>query len=171
MKLLASVLALTLASAPASALAATPWQVNVPAHLQLVKALRSRGVAVSWGSRYCDGKNSGTYNSTTRTIKICSRGNQWTVDDLDTLRHEAIHVLQDLRDCKLGNLALHRLTDDGQLERILNSTNLNTQAIINAYAVRGASRHVILLELEAWGGASTTTASDIAEILENVSCK
>ena len=171
MKFLATVLALTLASAPASALAATPWQLNVPAHLQLVKALRGHGVAVSWGSRYCDGKNNGTYNSRTRTIKICRRGNQWTASSLNTLRHEAIHVLQDLRDCRLGNLALHRLTDDDQLEQLLNSTNLNTQAIINAYAARGASRQVILLELEAWGGASTTTASDITEMLENASCK
>lgn len=169
MRLLATVLALTLATTPASA--TTPWQVNVPAHLQLVKALRSRGVAVDWGLRYCDGNNSGTYNARTRTISICTNGNQWTADNFDTLRHEAIHVLQDLRDCNLGNLALHRLTNDDQLAQLLSSTDLNPEAIINAYAARGASEHVILLELEAWGGASTTPASDIAKILENVSCK
>lgn len=168
MRFFAALLALTLAAAPASA---TTWETNVPAHQRLVNVLRSRGVTVDRGTQYCDGKNNGTYNARTRSIRICSNGNQWSEDNFDTLRHEAIHVLQDLRDCNLGNLALHRLTNDDQLAQLLSGTDLNVQAIIDAYAARGASEHVILLELEAWGGASTTPADAIANILQNVSCK
>jgi hypothetical protein len=167
MKFLAALLAISLIASPVSAAA---WKTNVAAHQRLVKALRYRGVTVNWGLQYCDSKNSGTYNSRTSSIHICTKGDLWSDENFDTLRHEAIHVLQDLRDCNIGNLVLHRLTNNDQLAELLTHTNLDVKQIINAYASRGANAHIIFLELEAWGGASTTSADAIANVLENVSC-
>lgn len=88
----------------------------------------------------------------------------WTDNDYDTLRHEVVHLIQD---CKDGR-------GDGSLETILTQEELSEfavqvlgedviNAIIEAYAKRGADRNTIINEIEAFAMARAIPADKIAE--------
>ena len=78
-------------------------------HVHLYNTLESVGVTVLINEpKYCDGRIDGSYSSRDRILNVCqdnatymNREVDWTANDLDTLRHEAHHVIQD---CYLGTL-------------------------------------------------------------------
>jgi len=76
-------------------------------HLPLRRALSDAGVRVEINPRDCDASVAGFYQVTERgpRLAVCqdnrgrgSRQVDWTANDLDTLRHESWHLLQDCRD-------------------------------------------------------------------------
>ena len=89
----------------------------------------------------------------------------WTDNDLDTLRHEAQHVIQD---CMVGGLGDMRsdtyFTHDELVEFLAKSslTQDNIENIIQTYAADGASEEVIIMELEAFSVAADVDAASIA---------
>ena len=73
-------------------------------HQYLFRTLQANGVTLTVNNHiHCrDGDASGVYHTRTGVLAICQNNRQkageqvaWTQDDLDTLRHEAHHVVQD----------------------------------------------------------------------------
>ena len=151
-------------------------------HIELIDTLEDLGITVSINEkRYCGraGNNvAGFWMGSEQLFVICQQAIRnskfpvWTGevvmasdDVLDTIRHEAHHVIQD---CKDGSL-------NGELQPYMNATNLETflshyedwkeNHIAKQYAQSGASPHVIRLEIEAWAVADLITAPAIQEVL------
>lgn len=92
----------------------------------------------------------------------------WTENDLDSLRHEAHHVVQDCLDGNIADENLVLFFDEAKDHRAFVKNGLSPQmiqAIIKSY-----SKEVVLLELEAFAVAANVDASDIADAVETF-CK
>ena len=114
-KLAATALAATAALAPQAALAENietlrgGYRYLDQEHKVLVNAITRAGVTiqVNVGSS-CEGGHDGVYMPQDRILAVCQDNApsihwsevQWTANDLDTLRHEAVHLLQD---CNAGD--------------------------------------------------------------------
>jgi len=151
----------------ASASYATPTRTSVPegsldAHAVLVEAIERQGVDFVVNHPFCQERPSvnGFYSSEARVLVVCNdryteenTDPQWTANDLDTLRHEAQHLIQD---CMIGGLAdsrLHPVYKDpiGLAYGILGSDRM--QGINTLYRQNGADNETILLEWEAFAVA------------------
>ena len=93
-------------------------------HRNLVRALQSVGVTVTTNDpRYCDEGTSGSWIPDEKVLSICQddavtqNGKMlpWTDNDLDTLRHEAHHVVQDCAYLGLYDGKLKTLFDEETL--------------------------------------------------------
>ena len=130
-------------------------------HTQLGNAIRSTGVVLNFNSLECNDKDAmGWYWSVGNEMVICqenrfnfsTREVQWTEEDLDTLRHEAQHLVQDCmdgaRNGRLGSvyqdpIALAKNTlSQGQVKWI-----------VKEYTDANVPEHVIVMELEAFSVA------------------
>ena len=172
-----------LGTAPAMALDA--------GHRQLIDTLEASGVYFGINPpQVCDVEKTDEsyhgvyfYSDTNQTplLAVCQdfggQGEEtvWTDNDLDTLRHESIHFIQDC----IGN------TVDGELDRIYDgpggysAIEFNTmdivgalgyeqaQSIITRYEENGADEDVIALELEAFYLAASQEASTIADVMSH----
>ena len=90
----------------------------------------------------------------------------WTSNDLDTLRHEAQHLIQD---CNAGRIAdadvalLFVASEElFSFVRGAGLTNDQVQSIIDTYREIGASEEVILQEIEAFAVAMSVNPTNIA---------
>lgn len=184
-QLLVSVMTLgLLGTAPAMALDA--------GHRQLIDTLESSGVYVGINPpQICDKVKTdksyhGVYffsdSNQTPLLGVCQdyggqgEETEWTENDLDTLRHESIHFIQDCIGDSIDG-ELDRIYDGpGGYSRIEFSTMdivsalgyERAQSIISTYEQNDADEIVIALELEAFYLASTQEASDIAEVMSYV---
>lgn len=162
----------------ASTAGAAPTTNSVSDHVQLVEALENAGVTVVLNSpQFCDPNTSGLYASYQRFIVICQenaedpyRDQGWTAYDLDTLRHEAHHVVQD---CIAGGLAdnnFGNLFDGDEFEEFVRGslTAGEIDWIITNYGSQG--QEVILNELEAFATAKVIGPETISEVITEV-CK
>lgn len=116
----------------------------------------------------------GIYASTHRTLAVCANGRlptEFTPDEQDTLRHEAIHLSQDC----MG------VAFDGELETTRNLTSvfgmvaaasdrLDFGKIENSYRLRGSGDMTVLMEFEAWSGAMLMTNKEVAGLVQR-SCR
>jgi len=88
---------------------------------------------------------------------------EWTANDLDTIRHETIHAIQD---CKVGENSDQVLApianDIRNVVRALGPDKANR--IYQVYRERGADHETILLEWEAFYAAETLTATQIEQL-------
>ena len=119
----------------------------------------------------CDGDNDGSYYPHSADFVVCqdeAKGTaetKWTANDLDTLRHEAFHVLQDCMDGFEDNSTLAPYTGSPKaLANMLAGSSYTLpqiKAIANSYEEQGASKHVVVLELEAFAAADSLTAKQI----------
>jgi len=152
----------------ASASLASPEQASVPegsldAHAVLVQAIEAQGVDFIVNHEFCDENPNvmGFYSSKAAVLVVCNdrfeRGvnedPQWTANDLDTLRHEAQHLIQD---CMVGGLQdqrLHPVYRDpiGLAYGVLGSERM--EGINSLYRQNGADNATILLEWEAFSVA------------------
>ena len=131
-------------------------------HGQLGNTIKSTGVVLKFNPMECNERDSfGWYWSGGNEMVICQENRsrystaevQWTEEDLDTLRHEAQHLVQDCMDGsqngRLGSvykdpIALAKdVLSRGQIENI-----------IDAYTEQGASEHIVIMELEAFSVAA-----------------
>lgn len=145
-------------------------------HRLLWNTLESAGVRIIVNDHdACNGNyGGGMYISALRTLHICQENGllpnvqvDYTHEDLDTLRHEAQHVVQDCID-GLGDNSLVNLFDEDELIEFLGNSTLTAEqmkGIIAAYKENGASDKVIILELEAFAVANDISAKRISSAI------
>ena len=135
------------------------------AHVRLAQAVIDAGVRVYVNHEYChrdhgEGTLYGFYSGEARAMLICpenadkgDRGTEWTEEDYDTLRHEAVHLVQDCMDGKLDHQLQAFTKDPVQtgLELLGPADMIKIQEI---YLARGQSQHVVRMEWEAFGIAA-----------------
>ena len=152
---------------------------TVDDHVVLRNTLENIGVRVVLNSpTMCDDETAGAYASYQRVVFVCQENAKvmyhdggWTDYDLDTLRHEAHHVIQDCLDGGIGDNTFANLFDDEQdFEEFVRSALTDDQIdwVVKTYSSEGSD--VILNELEAFAAAAAVKPSTIAEALSN-SCK
>ena len=160
-----------------SALPATAGDINnIEQHRRLRNSLQQAGITVVINSpTYCDGETAGLYASFQRLMVICQERARapykeigWTPYDLDTLRHEAHHVVQYCNMALLGDNEFDNLFDENKLsafvKRALSEKEIDW--IIMSYGHQ--SEDVILAELEAFAVAKSVDAGTIADAVDNL---
>ena len=118
------------------------------------------------------GSFNGRYISAQRRLDVCQDNYtpytqaQWTPNDLDTLRHEAHHVLQDCNG-KPFDSQLNKFFPTGDYQEFVSSVLTQDQInkIVDSYRLGGASDYVIELELEAFSVAQSVSAHVIGDKL------
>ena len=146
-----------------------------PAHVQLVQAITNAGVSVqvNVGSN-CDSGSDGVYFPQRGILAVCQDNApqahwsevRWTANDLDTLRHEAVHLLQDChaQDGVGGYSRLWFSNDDARIEFVVDALDMDKiEWIIDTYAESGANEFEIKAELEAFSIAEVISPSLIAQ--------
>ena len=140
-----------------------PQEGSLEAHAVLVEAIERQGVDFVVNHDFCD-ENPGVmgfYSSHAQVLVVCNdryvKGEnedpQWTANDLDTLRHEAQHLIQD---CMVGGLAdsrLHPVYRDpiALAYEVLGGEDM--QGINRLYRGNGADTETVILEWEAFSVA------------------
>jgi len=163
--LTAALLATTVTASAAPALAIDP------AHAQLLQAVQQRGIKLYNDADLCEAQPhlDGFYHGPSRALVICAEGS-WedlNANDLDTIRHETVHFIQDCANDSIdGNLQL--ILKPGVAENLLRGTGLPPEAITRTYTENGKAQHVPI-ELEAFGVARAHSAKTITKAL-NVFC-
>ena len=143
-------------------------------HKYLWEAIQSVGVTTVINSpRYCSGDASGIYDSGRAIMAICQDNARafghevaWTQNDLDTLRHEAHHLIQDCNVGRIGDAQMGRMFSSGDdLEAFVRGalTNRQIKGIAEVYRANGANNRVVLIELEAFAVAESVSAERIAD--------
>ena len=143
-------------------------------HKRLYDTIHSFGVRVVINHpKYCVDSVDGSYHSYERILSICqdnadysNRETDWTANDLDTLRHEAHHMIQD---CALGGLGDAQLSllfgDMTQAKAFVQSVLPESQQRrlmgLDTYSGHNAYRQMI--ELEAFATAAAISPTDITE--------
>ena len=147
-------------------------------HRALISTIEETGVRVYVNPSVCakeEGVN-GFYISNGGVFVVCqdnasSDGKEvkWTSNDLDTIRHESVHLLQDCIDGR-GNNTLHAIIPK-TLDRMVAAFQIlgsDAIKIINRYRSRGASDVEINMELEAFSFARAVPASEIEKKVRQV---
>ena len=145
-------------------------------HKNLWETLGKLGVETHINNpEMCDGDNDGAYYPHNGDFVVCQDNatgtteTTWTANDLDTIRHEAFHVLQDCLDGFEKNSTLTPYhSPDGLVDFLTNSSlSVNqVESIANHYRSQGADNHVVFLELEAFAAADSLSATAIANLLK-----
>ena len=149
----------------------TPQAKADQLHADLANTLIRHGVSIQLNNHSCfdpHNKINGYYQGKNRLIVICNQHRQyvhqtdapWTPGDLDTLRHEAQHFIQD---CVLGSRHDHIL---GPLYKqpvkfaldILG--RVRAEEIVKTYQSHGANKQVLVLELEAFAVAALNNPAE-----------
>ena len=141
-------------------------------HETLWNTLQDAGVKVVANADDCKDDFHGYYNRREVRLVVCQDNGRpggaqvaWTANDLDTLRHEAHHVIQDCMLGGLGDMRSDTYFSHDRLREFLTKSSLtanNMENIIKSYSEDGASEEVIIMELEAFAVASDVDASTIA---------
>ena len=141
---------------------------SIEAHVELVEALQRNGVTVSVNPEACGNRDAmGFYVSSRDWLVVCQDNAvpggplvDWTANDLDTLRHEAQHFIQD---CVAGDAGDNALTPVYNSPSALAQEHLGPEAVANiteTYRAGGASDLVLLLEYEAFAVAALNIPLD-----------
>ena len=169
----AFILPLSIGGAPAPE--AKAWGLAVDGgHNQLVGAIRSTGIQFKLNPIECQQRESlGWYWASQNEMVICQEQAtaagvsgyevQWTAEDLDTLRHEAQHLVQDCmvggrRDGNLGSVYRDPI---GLAKEVLGGSAIGH--ILNAYS--NLDDHGKVMELEAF---SVAALNDPAEQVRDI---
>jgi len=142
-------------------------------HKYLFNTIRSHGVTILLNDpKHCDGRVDGSYISSHRILNVCQDNARpggpettWTANDLDTLRHEAHHMVQDCAGAGLGNGYIVHLFQDSQQQReFINSvyTPSRQRQLMGSDSYEGHNRYNQLIELEAFATAASVDAQTIA---------
>ncbi len=158
--------------------ATTPSEIvegSAEAHEALVNEIRRYDVSIEVNPKDCPKKVSGFYAGAQRRLVICQDNGvaggpavAWTANDLDTLRHEAQHFIQD---CRVGT------NDDHALSPVYHSPTALAQRVLGpevvqqitaTYRGRRASDLVLLLEYEAFAVAARNIPGDQADDMKRL---
>jgi hypothetical protein len=166
--LFGAVAAALMMAAPTAALANNTFE----AHQQLWNNVPRIGVKTYINNKaLCSQGVDGAYFSGLRTLHICQDNGRpggpqvsWTDNDLDTLRHEVQHIIQDCAAGSLGDDVHSPMFDYDALKGFLRTSSLSQEQlnyIIRDYSMKGVSDSDIVIELEAWAVAADVDASSI----------
>ena len=174
---LTSLAALGFASASYATPSGTvPQESSLEAHVLLINTIERYGVDFIENHDYCQQNPSvnGFYSSTARVLVVCndlySEGNRnpkWTANDLDTLRHEAQHMIQD---CMIGGLADSRLKPVYRDPIGLASDVLGYEfmdMIKTTYRAKGADNKTVVIEWEAFSVAALNVPLEQSQDMVN----
>lgn len=143
-------------------------------HLELNKALQSAGIVVVFNSKlHCNGNNDGMYLSDVGMLVVCQDNSypggpqvDWTANDLDTLRHEAHHVVQDCSIGGIGDLKMDLLFSDKEsFVDFMSKSSLSVpelKRLTEMLENEGLTKREVLMEVEAYVVARDIGASTIA---------
>lgn len=149
-------------------------------HSRLVEAILRTGVSVQVNvGNNCNVQNDGIYKPQQRILGVCQDNApnihwsevQWTANDLDTLRHEAVHLIQDCEaDGRPGDyVELYFDTEEQRVDFIRKAlTKDQVEMIVETYAAGGADEFTIWMELEAFAIAATVGPDSIAKVMDRV---
>jgi len=164
---------------PLPALAA-PEVSELEQHRGLVSALQLVGVNTKLNPEgVCDPEEeiSGTYISSKSTLIVCQdngvagKVTHWTANDFDTLRHEAMHVVQDCVDGGIGDDELSTFFTLDKLIEMMRKSSIPMERfkrLWEIYEEDGYSKEVIVLEMEAFMVAADVNAKTIADTVVKV---
>lgn len=164
-----ALLATTIFGSVCPALAVTDQQVAQ--HNALAAALQSHGIQLYLDAEICHTKPvAGFYHSPSKSLILCNNGKtDMTDDNLDTLRHESVHAMQDCANGIKGDQNLQRVLKPGQAEELAAKTGLSLERIREIYLSHGVDEYTITLEYEAFTAAAAMDADTIAQAL-NIFC-
>ena len=177
----AAILATLTSILPLPALAA-PELSEEDQHRELVSALHSVGVRTGINVEGpCDPENNaaGTYTPATVTLVVCQDHSteqngepvHWTANDLDTLRHESMHVVQDCVSGGLGDSRASVFFEKDDLIRLMKESSIpmdSFERIWNSYEKNGLEVEDIVMEMEAFMVAADVSASTLAGVILKV---
>jgi len=132
---------------------------NYGHHVRLGRVVRSTGINFKINPARCWERESfGWYWAAQNEMVICQENKrsvgveaQWTEEDLDTLRHEAQHLIQDCMDgSRQGALGAVYKDPIGLAKSVLGDRGI--RSILNAYSE--SSDHIKVMELEAFSVAA-----------------
>ena len=168
--LTAALLAASILANAAPAVAVS--QATAAQHHDLAEALVDAGITLYLDAELCrlNPQHDGFYHSPSRSLVVCNEGSSnMTENSLDTLRHEAIHVVQD---CKgvLGDQVLDNVLKPGVVRELAARHGVDLGLIREIYSQNGADARVISLEYEAFVAAAAMPASTIASAVR-ITCE
>ena len=140
-------------------------------HLGLRGSIRSTGIQLKYNPSECWEKSAmGWYWAAKNEMVICQENKRsvgvettWTEEDLDTLRHEAQHLIQDCMDgSRQGALGAVYKDPIGLAQKVLGERGI--RAIINGYSE--ASDHIKVMELEAFSVARMNVPVEQSEDIQ-----
>jgi len=154
---------LPIAAAVATAFSIAPAQAGTTAaHQRLWTEMERVGVSIHVNPPECKlASYAGYYRSAASRMVICQdngiagSGQQvtWTANDLDTLRHESAHVVQDCKGLIRGNNQLSTIYVKPFLFAQQFFGTITIQNIVATYKGLGAPQSVQVLEVEAFAVA------------------
>jgi hypothetical protein len=164
--LTAALLATTMLGAIAPALAVTQEQADQ--HNVLIGTLERYGVRVSLDDQLCRERPiDGFYHSPSKTLTLCNGGSTSMTDaNLDTLRHESIHAMQDCRNGIQGDRILGHVLKSGAAASMAAEYGISPERIRQLYLSHGVDEYTVTLEYEAFAGAAAMSADTIAQALD-----
>ena len=142
-------------------------------HYALIQALNNANITVAINdSKFCSIRDPyyGAFIPSERTVVICQQDKlsfdgkviPFNREDLDTLRHEAHHVIQDFMDGEVDGYMRIFFDQDVLANIIAQMPSAKVERIRQIYGQWGASEHEILLELEAFAVAAQVDAGTIS---------
>ena len=148
-------------------------------HKHLYNTIQAHGVTIKINDpRECNKGIDGSYYSRNGILHICQDNARpggpeidWTANDLDTLRHEAHHMVQDCVLGRLGDSQLKPLYGDRRDVMTFVRGTIGEQMahrLMNGPAYRDAPDHVKLTEMEAFAAAAHITPVQIADKLNEL---
>ena len=171
-----------LSATVALALSAIPALAIDQEHTDLITTLEERGASVYVNAPPCfmGRRVSGLYTQLKGVgpaIVVCQDNKErtfqhaeWTANDLDTLRHEAIHYVQDCLDGTADGRELqpvHSMVDSVTIEDIIAAMGPEKAGnIIMNYMRAGTPEAQIVNELEAFYMAEGLSAREVGEFVE-----
>lgn len=109
----------------------------------------------------------GIYSSTNKILAVCNDGrdpSDWTAEERDTLRHEAIHLAQDCMG-KLNDGTLETTQSITTLMSLVHRSQIPAGQIERTYRKQGADDMTIVLELEAFSMARLLTTTEVEGVV------
>ena len=148
-------------------------------HVNLYNTIHAYGVKVYINHpKYCDGRIDGSYISTLRVLNVCQDNGRsggpevdWSENDLDTLRHEAHHMIQDCAGAGNGNgYLVHLFSNRPELIAFIDSVYTREQqhGLMGSPSYDNHNRERQLIELEAFATAAVISANEIADKMNEV---
>jgi hypothetical protein len=146
MKLLATAATLCLAVLYGGQALATPTitQRDKDIHIDLIELVAAIGVDIQYEGLPCQLDWHGAYKLDGSELVLCANKDVSQAEKLDTIRHEAWHVYQDLKDCKLSDVtSLQPVFSTGVVEpdyiAVASKQYLPNQVVTEAEAAWAAS--------------------------------
>lgn len=178
--------ALLMVGATAPVVAAPTYEnrQSIEDHIELLNTIQELGINVVINDHLTCTEHKGVagyWHGARQTFALCqerirySKNPVWTGnvilasdDDLDTIRHEAHHIVQDCVDGKLDGGLQSFFSPDDLVTFLDGYPDWKEDKIISMYRDDGASSRVIEHEVEAWSVADMVPASSINQVIKQV---